>query len=244
MAQVKAKARKKKTDTSILNVALIWDMSGSMGSVWYSAIEGANDYIHKLRDDPTVENMRFSVTVFDTVFERWHEDVMIDEIPIFTDASYAPRGMTALNDAVADAIVSLDERLKEERADERVLIVVLTDGEENSSKEYGGPEGTARLAELIRNKEKTGKWTFVYLGAGSPDQVVATATAYNIPAGNAASYAATHKGTGQTFAMASVVTSTLSGATGPSGSRGSTGEAFRDAGFKSALEQKSEEDQN
>lgn len=239
MAKTKTKTSRRKTANKILNVALVWDMSGSMNAVRDAAIEGANDYIHKLRLDENVENMRFSVTAFDTVFEKWFEDALIGEIPNFTDR-YQPRGYTALNDAVAHTIFGMEERLKGERADESVLIVVLTDGLENSSQEYGGIDGTRALAEIIKRKEETGHWTFVYLGAGSPASVKLVAQSYNIPTGNAASYAAASpQATSHTFAAVGRITGQMATA-----SSTSTRTAMADAGYKSVEDQKDEEDQN
>lgn len=236
----KTKTRRKKTANKILNVALVWDMSGSMGVVREAAVEGAGDYLHKLRLDENVESMRFSITAFDTIFEKWFEDVLIGDLPQSLGHLYHPRGWTALNDAVAHTIFGLDERLKGEREDERVLIVVLTDGLENSSEEFGGAEGTAALAEIVKAREATGRWTFVYLGAGSPASVKATAAAYNIPVGNVASYAAASPvATQDTFHMLSNVTRGVVASAGMH-----TNTAFADSGYKSVEEQTDEEDQN
>lgn len=231
---------KKATESTILNVALVWDMSGSMGIVRESAVEGAGDYISKLATDEVAENIRFSLVAFDTVFERWYTDAKLSEVDTGKiSAQYMPRGMTALNDAVADAIAQMDERLTGDRSDERVLIVVLTDGQENSSREYGGPGGTSRLAALVKAKEETGRWTFVYLGAGSPEAVINTAARYNIPAGNTRAYAG-GTASGQSASFASMSVGTVASAV--PGAAGATTDWFSDAGLKSAEEQESEED--
>jgi uncharacterized protein YegL len=238
MPKTKTKTTKrqtKKETPSILNVALVWDMSGSMGSVYGAAIEGAGQYMADLRKDENTENIRMSITIFDTVFERWYEDALLSEIPANFTNRYQPRGMTALNDAVADAIVSLDERMKGDRAEERALVVVLTDGLENSSREYGGVNGAARLAELIKSYEDTGRWTFVYLGTGKPADVAAVAQTYNIPVANTMSYEHDSAGTEHVFAAASGVTRTLSHS-----KRGQTVTAMADAGYKSTEEQEEE----
>lgn len=211
-----AGASKKRTDTQHLNVAFIWDMSGSMSRVWDSAIEGANQYIYDLQQDEGAATTNFSLTIFDTVFENWYVDVPVADIPPITHERYAPRGGTALNDAIANTIAELDARLKGDRADERVLVVVLTDGHENSSQEYGNPNrshigpGTDRLAALVRTYEQRG-WTFSWIGDGLQAQVEEMAANYNIPAGNTMAYTATEanraESTGAAFANLS--TSTL-----------------------------------
>ena len=71
--------------------------------------------------------------------------------------------MTALFDAIAHTVLETDLRLHDEgRADEKVLVVVMTDGLENSSTDFDGPA----IAKLIRGYDERPNWTFVYLGAG------------------------------------------------------------------------------
>lgn len=237
MPKTKTKAANKKTaSTKTLNIVFVWDMSGSMASLYHSALEGATGYIRDLATDKNAKNMRISITAFDTVFEKWFVDCPVDEVPlsVLTD-KYHPRGWTALNDAVADAIFTMDEKVKD--SDEKVLIIVLTDGLENSSKEYPAPHGTKALADLVKAREGSGRWTFVYLGAGNPSEVAHVAATYNIPRGNTMSYAATPKGMGQTYSALSHVTVAAAAAPG-----GATSTAFSDAGFQSVDEQEEDEE--
>lgn len=236
MAQTKTKktANRKKTATKMLNIVFVWDMSGSMSPLHASALEGATGYISDLAADKNAKNMRISITAFDTVFEKWFVDCPVGEVPLSElTTRYQPRGWTALNDAVADAIFTMDEKVKD--TDEKVLIVVLTDGHENSSKEYPAPHGTAALAELVKAREKTGRWTFVYLGAGKPSEVAHVAASYNIPRGNTMSYAATAEGMGESYRAVSHMTVTAAASPG-----GATNTAFADAGFQSVDEQEEE----
>lgn len=238
MPKTKTKTRKSKKATTTLNVVLVWDMSGSMGPLRMSALEGATNYITDLLKDENASKMRLSITAFDTIFERWYEDMPLGEIPVDALRNlYHPRGWTALNDAVADSIFTMDERLKGDRAEERALIVVLTDGLENSSKEYGGVEGTKALADLIKQREETGRWTFVYLGAGKPAEVAAVAASYNIPRGNTVSYAATPQGTAESFNHVRGATIAVAAAA----PMASTRTVFADAGLKSVEEQEEED---
>lgn len=235
MPKTKTKATtKKKAATKTLNIVFVWDMSGSMAMLYSSALEGATGYIRDLAADKNAKNMRISITAFDTVFEKWFVDCPVGEVPISElTAKYQPRGWTALNDAVADAIFTMDEKVKD--SDEKVLIVVLTDGLENSSKEYPAPHGTKALAELVKLRELTGRWTFVYLGAGKPSEVAHVAATYNIPRGNTMSYAATDEGMGKSYAA--ITHATVAVAAAPAGS---TISAFKDAGFQSVEEQEEE----
>lgn len=188
MAQTQAKkktTRKAKTTTA-LNVALVLDMSGSMRGIRDAAVEGANTYIKDLQDDKGADTTRFTLVIFDHLYEVWQKDTSIKEIPFVGD-EYQPRGNTALYDAIAKSIAELDSA---GRKDEKHLVVILTDGFENSSVEYRGEDGRQRLAKMIESYEARGNWTFVYLGANDYD-VKATAASIGVREGNAAYYSAT-----------------------------------------------------
>lgn len=196
-AQKKSKA--KKSPVSNLNVAYILDMSGSMGSATAAAREGTRNYLgdpntglHKQERDLIKENgksvyTRFSLTVFDTVFEKWVVDQPVLDVPLNFIDRYQPRGNTALYDAIANTITDLETLLKKTgRADEKCLVVVMTDGQENSSREYGGLGGRQRIFDLIKAYEAKGNWTFVYLGADV--DTYAESASMGFAAGNTASY--------------------------------------------------------
>jgi hypothetical protein len=87
-----------------------------------------------------------------------HEGVPIAEVPRLSRETYSPDGNTPLHDAVGRTIRWMDGLRP--RPD-RVLMVILTDGEENASREYS----LRKIHDLIRAREATGRWTFVYLGA-------------------------------------------------------------------------------
>jgi uncharacterized protein YegL len=143
-----------------LHVAFVLDRSGSMGHLAEAVVSGVDEFVSELRRDEG--DTLFSLTAFDTRFEHVHVAVPLADIPSLGDTGYHPGGMTALFDAVAHTIVTTDERLKAQgRDDEKVMVVVMTDGLENSSTDY-----TARtLKDLIRAYDGRPNWTFVYLGA-------------------------------------------------------------------------------
>jgi uncharacterized protein YegL len=146
-------------------VAMILDKSASMGVVREAVIDGYNGYLRELRGSDRANGSRtgFSLTVFDTTFEHVWVGKPIVDVPALDHAHYVPEGMTALYDAVAHTVHETDRRLSEDGNEAmKVLVVVLTDGEENSSREYDA----ARLARLVAKYEARGNWTFVYLGAG------------------------------------------------------------------------------
>ena len=143
-----------------LHVAFVLDRSGSMSQLADAVVSGVDEFVSELRCDPG--DTLFSLTAFDTRFEHIHVAVPLADVPSMRDTGYQPGGMTALFDAVAHTILATDERLRAEgRGDEKVMVVVMTDGLENSSTDY-----TARtLRDLIRAYDGRPNWTFVYLGA-------------------------------------------------------------------------------
>lgn len=194
-----------------------------MSSIRNEAIEGANSYLRELKEDPDAETTRLTFIAFDDQYEVWIEDKPVTEID-YVGERYMPRGMTALHDAIAKTIGRLDQIMTDDRAGEKALVVILTDGYENASVEYAGEEGRQRLANLVDAYEERGNWTFVYLGANDYD-VKTTAVAMGMPAGNAAVYTASADSVPFVYRNVGAITSSLKGS-----SSGSTASAFQDAG--------------
>lgn len=76
---------------------------------------------------------------------------------------YSPNGCTAMNDGIGTAIDRIGKWLADMPEEERPsknLIVIMTDGEENSSREYT----LSRVKEMIQHQTEKYNWTFVYMG--------------------------------------------------------------------------------
>lgn len=90
-------------------------------------------------------------------------DVKIDEEENDPLYQYLPGGGTAMNDGIATAINKIGKWLSDMPEDERPsknLIVIMTDGEENSSKEYT----LAKVQEMIKHQTEKYNWSFIYMG--------------------------------------------------------------------------------
>ena len=90
-------------------------------------------------------------------------DVKVNEEESDPLYQYCPGGGTAMNDAIATAINKIGKWLNDMPEEERPsknLIVIMTDGEENSSKEYT----LAKVQEMIKHQTEKYDWTFVYMG--------------------------------------------------------------------------------
>lgn len=145
----------------ITHVLLVIDMSGSMEDLAAEVRNGFNRYIEDLRADDN--RYRVTVTVFDTRFISLCVAAKLKDVPPLTSSNYDPEGMTALYDAVGKTITEFEERT-ELAEGERVLFVVSTDGRNNASQLFRSDD----IAKMLRHRKETGRWTFVYLGAG-PD---------------------------------------------------------------------------
>jgi len=137
-------------------VAYVLDKSGSMGSCCREAVEGTNRFLDSLREEDP--HTRISITLFDTQVAVPARDLPVAEVPGLTPEAYRPGGCTALYDAVGHTILTLDESAKE---DEFLLVAILTDGMENSSVRFTQGD----VFRMIQERQATGRWTFVFLGA-------------------------------------------------------------------------------
>lgn len=155
----KKKASKKKATGTHTEIVCIVDKSGSMGSVVDDAIGGFNEFLKGQQKVKGKANI--SVILFDTSYRYLYEGVDIQKAQKFTNNNYVPSGMTALLDAVGRGISDLSQRIKGmDKKPKNVIFCILTDGEENSSREHT----KKTVADLIKKYQKK-KWDFVFLGA-------------------------------------------------------------------------------
>lgn len=195
----------KNLDTHYL---LVLDRSGSMRSCWTSTINGLNEQLGTIRalEEKYPEQKYFiTLVAFDNEIETIIEDTPISKVKDFDGTEFPPRGMTALHDAIGMSISNLKTNLskknKESDSISTALVVVMTDGAENDSKEYNAES----VKKLIDELDATDAWTFSYMGANQ--DAVLTAKSFGIVAGNSVNYSSTTRG-------ASVANSTLSKAIG------------------------------
>jgi uncharacterized protein YegL len=176
-------------------ICLILDRSGSMAGRENDVIGGVNTFLDEQKKLPDPASIAF--VRFDTEgTERFRAMGPLSETQPLTAADYQPRGGTPLLDAVGTTIVKLDDDWKAEQP-ERCILVIITDGEENSSREYT----KAKIKEMIESRQTSGKWAFIYLGANV--DAFHEAGQMGIMAANTAGYVSSAKGTRSTFSAAS-----------------------------------------
>lgn len=193
------------------DITVILDRSGSMESIRGATVEGLNRFVEDQKsvpgdgcwtliqfDDPACAKSAkedFPQVVFEAAPQG--------RVPRLTEEAFRPRGGTALVDAVCLTIDRIGRRLKslpESERPDKVLVVIVTDGEENSSKEFR----KSHLNERIARQRSEYNWQFIFLGANQ--DAIAEAQSYGIAAKSALTYTADDHGTQTAYRSASVGT--------------------------------------
>lgn len=168
------------------NIVVVLDKSGSMHHLTKDTIGGYNNYLQEQKSMALPED-RWSLIQFGSVSEVTHQDLPLDQVPELTPETYrADGGSTSLLDAVWDAIEAAQDDFSV-----RNLVVINTDGEENSSQRTKLKDLKAKIEE----KEKQGNWTFVFLGAGVDAFAASSQMGSMTMMANSVSYAATGQST-------------------------------------------------
>jgi Mg-chelatase subunit ChlD len=160
---------KKVAKVNDIEAVIIVDRSGSMQPIADDTVGAFNEFLQeqrKAKGKTTITHIQF-----DTEYEVLADGVEVSKAKEYTTETYQPRGCTALYDAVGKAMTTVMARIEAmpEKSRPKVLVAILTDGQENSSREYN--KDTVKA--LIEKSEKVG-WSVVYLGVGF-DQMTATA---------------------------------------------------------------------
>jgi len=151
------------SNPNLTEIILVLDKSGSMYDVKQDTIGGVNQFLEDQKKLPG--EALFTFITFDTRYNKISEGILLENAQPLSEATYAPAGGTALFDAVNSAISSTIERhAKEPESYNRpgkVMLAVLTDGDENSSTEIRDKKVIGRM---VAEREKAG-WEVIFLGA-------------------------------------------------------------------------------
>jgi len=134
-----------------------------MRGIANDTIGGFNSFLAEQKK-ANVDEARLTLVQFDHEYNVIHNAKPLAEVPDLTAETYVPRGNTALLDAMGRTIVTTGEALTampEHERPEQVVILVITDGEENASTEYTKD----KIAEMVKVQTDHYKWQFVFLGA-------------------------------------------------------------------------------
>ena len=178
-----------------VQIVCILDRSGSMRELVTDTIGGYNSFLEKQKQEPGTAEV--TTVLFDDQYEKLVDAVDIKDVPEMTPKEYYARGMTALLDAVGRTITSTLGRMEKEGicpVKRRVLFLIMTDGQENDSKEYS----KASVKAMIDKTTEEYKWNYIFMGANIDS--VAEAAALGISAKHAVNYDHDSKGVAQSFA--------------------------------------------
>jgi hypothetical protein len=140
-------------------IEFLLDETGSMMSVWDQTIGGFNEYVNSQKLQPG--NCLLTLTKFDSSgVNTVYQDSNIQSVPMLDRNTYRPGASTNLYDAIGQRIKALEARVATMPADTSALIVIMTDGQDNASREHSAET----IKVLIKDKEAAG-WTFVFLGS-------------------------------------------------------------------------------
>lgn len=143
--------------TNPVHIMYLLDETGSMEVVRSGAISAFNEYVKSVKDGENAESAKFTLITFNTETGPKERNFVspLKDAPSLSFSNYIPKGGTPLYDAIAHAIARADEVSGHD-----VIMVIHTDGEENSST-HTTREDVSRLIEKRREQG----WVFVFLGA-------------------------------------------------------------------------------
>ena len=145
----------------LTELVFIVDRSGSMAGLEKDTIGGFNAM---LKEQAELEGeARVTTVLFDNQYRLLHDRIDIRAVAPLTEKDYRVGGGTALLDAIGRTIKKIravQKQTAEEYRAEKVLFVIITDGEENSSRKYSAEQ----IKERIEHQKKYG-WEFVFFGA-------------------------------------------------------------------------------
>ena len=130
-------------------VLMVVDESGSMSPLAEDVRGGFNTYMEELATTAKQDGIDYevSVTLFNTRPKPLARSLALADMPRLNGINYRPSGYTALYDAVCSVMDAFDADHPELGKDERVILSVQTDGNENASTEYVLDDVTQRLAK-------------------------------------------------------------------------------------------------
>lgn len=188
--------RKKKQPKKMTQAIFVIDESGSMMSARKETIDGINEQLQELRKNKDVKTnvtiIKFNSEVNPVVINK---DVA--EVQDLSNDTYKPDGMTALYDAIGHA-VETERGTQYDTKDVTRLLVIVTDGQENSSQKYSRfNNGQQDIKKLLDEIDQDDSWTTTFLGANINLEDVHQNL--GIAKSNIAMYSSTAEGTKNAF---------------------------------------------
>lgn len=182
-----------------IHVVDIIDCSASMaGDKIKNAVKGINSGIEKLKAE---DDVNYTYTICDFSYDT---DInfryVLNDIDKVSTVNFTDRGNTALRDAIGKTLTLIQEKVTNQ--DEKVLVNIYTDGEENGSRKYS----ESQIATMIDKLQKQ-NYTITFIGTDR--DVERVVKAYKLHASNTLKYDGSAKGLEVTLDSTSIARSSF-----------------------------------
>ncbi len=178
------------TKENFTSINVIIDASGSMSGLTHDTISSFNTFLKEQKAFPG--EAVFTLCTFNTDYRLVHDFVKIAGVPDLDNVTYRPNGGTALLDAMGTTIDSVGKKLAampEEERPSKVIFLIITDGHENSSRNYEA----AQIKSMVEHQKDVYSWEFVFMGANI--DAIAAGTNLGISMQNTLNYVPSAAGT-------------------------------------------------
>ena len=145
-----------------LEIVFVIDSSGSMYGSESDIIGGFNSMIQEQRKNGFEAYV--SVVLFSSSSEVLYDRVKLGDVKTMTARDYITGGSTALLDALGNAIdhiKTIHKYARKEDVPTKTMFVVMTDGEENASRDYNNKQ----IRRLVKRQQEKYHWEFIFMGA-------------------------------------------------------------------------------
>jgi uncharacterized protein YegL len=186
------------TKENFTSINVIIDASGSMQHLAHDTIGSFNGFLKDQKAFPG--EAAFTLCTFNTAYRLVHDFVKINNVPDLDAITYVPNGGTALLDAMGTTIDQVGRKLAtmpEDQRPSKVIFLIITDGEENSSHDYN----PAQIKSMVEHQKDAYSWEFVFMGANI--DAIAAGANLGISTQNTLNYAPTAGGTHKLYSTIS-----------------------------------------
>lgn len=180
------------TKPAYTHIISVLDISGSMVGIINDLVGSFEDFCRRQKEVPG--DVTCSVYTFSNRVNSMASftDIINGDVRLPRDVG----GGTALYDAIGFAVTQEGkdlEKMSEENRPSKVIVTVLTDGEENASREYCGEPGRLRIKEMLEHQQNVYGWEVMFLGANIDAK--STGVSLGVSAANSIQYTADSAGT-------------------------------------------------
>lgn len=175
---------------NLTSINVIIDASGSMQGLTKDTIGSFNTF---LDEQKAVQGEAiFTLCTFNTDYSLLHDCAVLAGVPSLDPKSYRPNGGTALLDAMGVTMTTVGQKLAampETDRPSKVIFLIITDGEENSSTKYT----LDQIQSMVAHQREKYSWEFVFMGANI--DAISAGTSLSVSASNTLNYDSTSAGT-------------------------------------------------